>query len=132
MLSAFELTGTAWHTVVASHVLVACVTTETRPLGRLGQLGEFEQDSNTDSELESNTDSHSAQSKAHVARQSAAERGEEAPHSKEQIACGVCMATKTGLWRVQGSIPAEGVPIGEERRSKIERLVARYVAQAGK
>ena len=34
-----------------------CVTTETRPLDRLGQLGEFEQDSNTDSELESNTDS---------------------------------------------------------------------------
>ena len=32
-----------------------CVTTETRPLDRLGQLGEFEQDSNTDSELESNT-----------------------------------------------------------------------------
>ena len=27
-----------------------CVTTETRPLDRLGQLGEFEQDSNTDSE----------------------------------------------------------------------------------
>ena len=48
------------------------------------QLGEFEQDSNTDSELESNTDSHSAQSKAHVAGQSVAERGEEAPHSKEQ------------------------------------------------
>ena len=55
------------------------VTTETRPLDRLGQLGEFEQDSNTDSELESNTDSHTAQSKAHVARQAAAERGEEAP-----------------------------------------------------
>ena len=36
-----------------------CVTTETRPLDRLGQLGEFEQDSNTDSELERNTDSHS-------------------------------------------------------------------------
>ena len=28
----------------------ACVTTETRPLDRLGHLGEFEQDSNTDSE----------------------------------------------------------------------------------
>ena len=37
-----------------------CVTTETRHLDRLGQLGEFEQDSNTDSEQESNTDSHSA------------------------------------------------------------------------
>ena len=32
-----------------------CVTTETRHLDRLGQLGEFEQDSNTDSEQESNT-----------------------------------------------------------------------------
>ena len=32
-----------------THVTV-CVTTETRPLDRLGQLGEFEQDSNTDSE----------------------------------------------------------------------------------
>ena len=61
-----------------------CVATEARPLDRLGQLGEFEQDSNTASDLESNTDSHSAQSKAHVARQAAAERGEEAPHSKEQ------------------------------------------------
>ena len=37
-----------------------CVTTETRPLDRRGQLGEFEQDRNTESELESNTDSHSA------------------------------------------------------------------------
>ena len=43
-----------------------CVTTETRHLNRPGQLGDFEQDSNTDLELESNTDSHSAQSKAHV------------------------------------------------------------------
>ena len=33
-----------------------CVTTEKRHLDRLGQLGEFEQDSNTDSELESNTE----------------------------------------------------------------------------
>ena len=49
-----------------------CVTTETRHLDRLGQLGEFEQDSNTASEQESNTDSHSAGNKAHVARQSAA------------------------------------------------------------
>ena len=40
--------------------LCLCVTTETRPLDRLGQLGEFEQDSNTDSDLESNTDSHTA------------------------------------------------------------------------
>ena len=30
-----------------------CVTTETRHIDRLGQLGEFEQDSNTDSEQES-------------------------------------------------------------------------------
>ena len=37
-----------------------CVATETRPLDRLGQLGEFEQDSSTDAELESNTDLHSA------------------------------------------------------------------------
>ena len=37
-----------------------CVATETRPLDRLGQLGEFERDSNTDSELESNTDSPEA------------------------------------------------------------------------
>ena len=40
--------------------MLLCVATETRPLDRLGQLGEFEQDSNTDSELESNTDSVSA------------------------------------------------------------------------
>ena len=32
-----------------------CVTAKTRHLGRVGQLGEFEQDSNTDLELESNT-----------------------------------------------------------------------------
>ena len=31
--------------------LIVCVTTETRPLDRLGQLGEFEQDSDTDSDL---------------------------------------------------------------------------------
>ena len=61
-----------------------CVTTETRPLDRLGQLSAFEEDSNTDSELGSNTYTHSAQNKAHVARQSAAEHGEEALHSKEQ------------------------------------------------
>ena len=48
--------------------LAVCVTTETRPLDQLafGQLGEFEQDSNTDSELESNTDSHTAQDKAQL------------------------------------------------------------------
>ena len=40
--------------------MCVCVTTETRPLDRLGQLGEFEQDSNTGSELESNTDSQRA------------------------------------------------------------------------
>ena len=40
-----------------------CVTTETRHLDRLGQPGEFEQDSNTDSEQKSNTGSHSARSK---------------------------------------------------------------------
>ena len=33
-----------------------CVTTETRHLDRLGQLGEFEQESSTDSEQDSNTD----------------------------------------------------------------------------
>ena len=38
----------------------ACVPTETRHLDRLGQLSEFEQDSNTDSEPESNTDLRSA------------------------------------------------------------------------
>ena len=64
-------------------LLQACVTTtEARHLDRPGQLSEFEQESNTESQQESNTDSHSAQNKAHVARQSAAERGEEAPHSK--------------------------------------------------
>ena len=36
------------------------LTTKTRHLDRLGQLGEFEQDSSTDPEQESNTDSHSA------------------------------------------------------------------------
>ena len=43
-----------------------CVTTEARPLDRLGPLGEFEQDSNTDSELGSNTYTHSARNTAHV------------------------------------------------------------------
>ena len=74
-----------------SDAVCLCVTTETRPLDRLGQLGEVEQDSNTDSELESNTDSHRAQNKAHVARQSAAERGKEAPHSKAQSTVCVCI-----------------------------------------
>ena len=55
---------------------------------RLGQLSEFEQDSNTNSEQESNTDSHSERNQARVARQSAAERGEEAPPS-------TCVTTET-------------------------------------
>ena len=38
--------------------MLACVTAETRHLDRLGQLGEFEQDSSTDPEQASNTDSH--------------------------------------------------------------------------
>ena len=42
-----------------------CVATQTLHLDRLGQLGEFEQDSNTDSERPSNTDSCSAR---HAAR----------------------------------------------------------------
>ena len=43
-------------TCCAKHRFV-CVSTETRHLDRLGQLGEFEQDSNTDTEQESNTGS---------------------------------------------------------------------------
>ena len=62
-----ELTAPA-----TSQSVALCATTETRPVDR---LGEFEKDNNTDSDLESNTGSHSAQSKAHVAQQSAAERG---------------------------------------------------------
>ena len=65
-------------------LLLACVTTKTQHLDRLGQLSEFEQGNNTNSEQESNTDSHSARNKAHVAQQSATELGEEAPHGKEQ------------------------------------------------
>ena len=49
------------------------VTAETRHLDRLGQLGEFQQDSNTDSEWESNTDSGSARNKSQAAQQSTAE-----------------------------------------------------------
>ena len=45
-----------------------CVTTKTRPLNRLGQLGEFEQDSNADPELGSNTYTHSAQLAVYVIR----------------------------------------------------------------
>ena len=55
--------------LVFSLLVGACVTTETGHLDRLGQLGEFEQDSNTDSKRKSNTNSHSARNKAHVARQ---------------------------------------------------------------
>ena len=39
------------------------VATETRHLNRLGELGELKQERNTDSEKESNTASHGAQSK---------------------------------------------------------------------
>ena len=41
-------------------VTVLCCSNAGRHLDRLGQLGEFEQDSNTDSEQESTTDSHGA------------------------------------------------------------------------
>ena len=85
-------------TGLASSVSV-CVTTETRHLDRLGQLGEFEQDSNTDSEQESNTDSHSARNKAHVARQSAADAAKRhrtaksrAPSKAEHLA-GLCVTS---------------------------------------
>ena len=50
---------------------VLLFTTETRHLNRLRQLSEFEQDSNTNSEQESNKGSHSARNKAHAAQQSA-------------------------------------------------------------
>ena len=55
-----------------------CVTTETRHLNRLGQLGECGQ--------ESNTDSHGARNKAQAAQQSTAVplAGEKAPQSKGQ------------------------------------------------
>ena len=46
-----------------------CATAETRHLDRLAQLGEFEQEHNTDSEQTSNTDSHRAQSEAQAAQQ---------------------------------------------------------------
>ena len=52
-----NLSRKATQTRTVRKTLRGCVTTETKPLDRLGQLGEFEQDSNTDSELESNTDS---------------------------------------------------------------------------
>ena len=45
----------AW--VCASTLDGVCVETKTRHLDRLGQLSEFEQDDNTNSEQESNTDS---------------------------------------------------------------------------
>ena len=51
------------------------VTTKTRRLDRLGQLGEFERESNTDAEQQSHmcTDSDSARGKAQAARQSTAQ-----------------------------------------------------------
>ena len=51
-----------------------CVTTETRHLDRLGQLVEFEQESNTGS----------ARSKAQLAPQSTAEPDEKAPQAKSR------------------------------------------------
>ena len=65
--------GDAWHGVhaelrgatfqqLSSHWLR--VTTKTRHLNRLGQLGDFKQDSDTDPEQERNTDLHSARNKA--------------------------------------------------------------------
>ena len=55
------------------NLVALCVTTKTRHLDRLGQLGEFEQDSNTDSEQERNTDSQSARNKAQAAQQAMAQ-----------------------------------------------------------
>ena len=61
-----------------------CVATGTRHVDRPGQLNEFEQDGNTDSERRSNTDSHSARSEAHAAQQCTAEPDEKGLQSKEQ------------------------------------------------
>ena len=61
-----------------------CVTTETRHLDRLDQLGEFEQDSNTDSEQESNTEAAQCAKQSTRGSTISGGRGEEAPHSKEQ------------------------------------------------
>ena len=47
-----------------------CVTTETRPLDRLGQLGEFEQERHSGSEQDSNTDSHRVAHPVHACRAS--------------------------------------------------------------
>ena len=52
------------------------VTVEPRPLGWLGPLAAFEQ--------ESNTDSHSVRKRAQAAQRPAAEPGEQAPQSQEQ------------------------------------------------
>ena len=67
-----------------------CVTAETSPLDRLGQLGEFEQDRNTDSEPESNPGSHGAQSKAHVARH--------VTRTVPVCGVGVCEVAAAALW----------------------------------
>ena len=62
-----------------------CVTTEARHLNQLGQLElEFEQDSNTDSERESNPDLHSARTNAQAAQHPTAEPGKKAAQSEEQ------------------------------------------------
>ena len=61
-----------------------CVTTETRPLDRLCQFSEFGQESNTNSQQDSNTDSHSTRNKAQVAQQSTAKPGGKAPQRQEQ------------------------------------------------
>ena len=61
---------------------------QTQHLDRLGQLSEFEQDSNTGSEQESSTDSHSARNKAQVGRQSTAEPRKKAPESKPKVCVG--------------------------------------------
>ena len=59
-----------------------CVAVGARHVDRLGQFGEFEQDSSADPEQESNTDSHSARNnKAQAAHQSTVEPGKKAPHS---------------------------------------------------
>ena len=60
-------------------------TTETRHLDRLGQCGEFEQESNTDSEQGRNTDSHSERREAQARTGGATtHNNEKALQSKEQ------------------------------------------------
>ena len=57
--------GDSWERQLRSSMFVSLhETTETRQLDRLGQLGVFEQESNTESQQERNADSHSARSKA--------------------------------------------------------------------